>query len=82
VQSEVSQEDFHDFISALAAKSIKINDTNLSELSQLSEELGFQVLLMKISNRQRLPGLSEGERVKYLSHVSSLANQVREHEIS
>jgi hypothetical protein len=80
VQSEVSLADFQDFISALEAKSIRINDTNLPGLRQLSEEFGFQVFLMKISNRQRFPGLSEGQRMKYQSQISSLEKQVGQHE--
>jgi hypothetical protein len=80
VQSEVSLEDFQDFLSALEAKSFRMNDTNLPGLLQLSEEFGFQMLLMKISNRQPLPGLSEGQRVKYVSQISYLTKQVGQHE--
>jgi hypothetical protein len=80
VQSEVSLEDFQDFISAFEAKSIKINDTNLPRLLQLSEEFCFQMLLLEISNRQRLPGLSEVQRMKYPSQIASLEGQVGQHE--
>jgi hypothetical protein len=80
VQSEVSQEDFQEFLSALEGKSIHINDKNFSGLSQLSEEFGFQVFLMKISNRQRLSTLPDAHRVKYLSHILSLEEQVGQHE--
>jgi hypothetical protein len=57
-----------------------VNDKNFSRLSQLSEEFGFQVLLMKISNRRRLPTLPDAQRVKYLSHISSVEKQVGKHE--
>jgi hypothetical protein len=80
VQSEVSLDDFQDFFSALEAKLFTMNDTNLPGLLQLSEEFGFQILLMKISNRQRVPGLSEGQRIKYMSQISYLTKQVGQHE--
>jgi hypothetical protein len=55
VQSEVSLEDFRDFVSALEDKPININDRNFPGLSQLSEEFGFQSLLMKLSSHRRSP---------------------------
>jgi hypothetical protein len=80
VQSEVSREDFQDFLSALEGKSININDQNFPGLLQLSEEFGCQVFLTNISNRRRLPGLPDAQRVKYLSRISSLEQQVGQHE--
>jgi hypothetical protein len=49
VQSEVSLEDFQDFVSALEDKPININNRNFPGLSQLSEEFGFQSLSKKLS---------------------------------
>jgi hypothetical protein len=80
VQSEVSRDDFQDFLSALEGKAVDINDKNYRGLLQLSEEFGFQEFLMKISNRRRLPTLPDAQRVKYLSHMLSLEEQVGQHE--
>jgi hypothetical protein len=80
VQSEASLDDFQAFLSPFEAKSFKMNDTNLPGLLQLSEQSDFQMLVMKLSDRQRVPGLSEGQRVKYVSQISSLTKQVGQHE--
>jgi hypothetical protein len=80
IQSEASLEDFQDFISALEGKSININDKNFPGLSQLSEEFGFQVFLMRISNRRRLPTLPDAQRIDDLSHILCLEKRVGQHE--
>jgi hypothetical protein len=67
-------------MSALEGESIDINDKNFRRLSQLSEEFGFHVLVMMISNCRRLPSLPDAQRVKYQSNVSSLKEQVGQHE--
>jgi hypothetical protein len=59
VQSDVSLEDFQTFTSALEDKAVNITDRNFSGLLRLSEEFGFSVFLMKLSNRKLSPGLTE-----------------------
>jgi hypothetical protein len=55
VQSEVSLKDFQEVISAVENKSININDTNCPGLSQLLNKVGFQLFVISISSRGRLP---------------------------
>jgi hypothetical protein len=76
----VSLEDFQDFLSALKGKSMNINDKNFLGLLQLSEEFGFQVFFVKISNRRRLLTVPDAQRVKYLPQIVSLEEQVGQHE--
>jgi hypothetical protein len=52
-------EEFQAFTSALEDKAVNITDRNFSGLLQLSKEFGFQILLMKLSNRGLSPGLTE-----------------------
>jgi hypothetical protein len=80
VQSEVSLEDFQDFVSALEGKAININDRNFSGLSQLSDEFGFQALSMKLSAHRRLSGLGDLQTAECRSRISTLEELVGQHE--
>jgi hypothetical protein len=80
LQSEVSLEDFRDFVSALEDKLININDRNFPGLSQLSEEFGFQSLLKKLSTHRRSPGLSFAQTAECLSRISVLEERTGQHE--
>jgi hypothetical protein len=53
----VSLEDFQNFVFVLEDKMININDKNFPGLSQLLEEFDFQMFLVNLSSRRRLPGL-------------------------
>jgi hypothetical protein len=55
IPSEVSLGDFPDVISAVQDKSIRIDDKNVVQLSQLSDNFGFHVFLKEISSRERSP---------------------------
>jgi uncharacterized coiled-coil protein SlyX len=61
VQSPVSLSIFRDFISALEGNSIKITDTNFTELHQLCKEFGFTELAAKISEFRPSMDFKEGE---------------------
>jgi hypothetical protein len=80
VQSEVSLEDFQDFVSALEDKPINIKDRKFPGLSQLSEEFGFQTLLKKRSAHRRSPGLSAAQTAECLSRISALEERTGQHE--
>jgi hypothetical protein len=76
----VSLEDVQDFASALEDRPINIKDRNLSGLSQLSEEFGFQVLSKKLSAHRRLPGLSSTQTAECQSRISALEEPIGQHE--
>jgi hypothetical protein len=80
VDSRVSLEDFRDFVSALEDKPINIKDRNFPGLSQLSEEFGFQALLMKLSTHRRSPGLSDAQTAEIQSRLSAVEERAGQHE--
>jgi hypothetical protein len=80
VKSQVSLEDFRDFVSALEDKVIKIKDRNFPGLSQLSEEFGFQALSMKLSAHRRSPGLSDAQTAEVQLWLSGLEQPAGQHE--
>jgi hypothetical protein len=80
VQSRVSFDDFRDFVTALEDKPIDINDSNFSGLSQLSHELGFQDLLIKLSTYRRSPRLVDWQTAECRSRISSLEERAGQHE--
>jgi hypothetical protein len=80
VQSEVSLDDFRDFVAVLEDKPINIDDSNFPGLSQLFEEFDFQALSKKLSTPRRSPGLSAAQTAECLSHISALEERSVEHE--
>jgi hypothetical protein len=61
VQSEVSLDDFQDFISILEDKPINVNDKNCIARSQFVQEFCFQARLGKVSGHQPSPGLIDSQ---------------------
>jgi hypothetical protein len=72
VESWVSLEDFRNFISVLEDKSITINDMNFLGLLQLSEEFGFQVLLIKFSAYRMSLEFYDAQTIEIWLHISIL----------
>jgi hypothetical protein len=80
VQTEVSVEDFEDFVSALEDKAIKINDNNFLGLSELSAEFGFHALSGKMSVRRRSPALIDSQAAGCRSRIAALEERSGQHE--
>jgi hypothetical protein len=80
VEFRVFLEDFRDFVSAIKDKPISNTDSKHPELSQLSEEFGFQALSMKLSMHRKSPGLTDVQTAEVVSRISSLKERARQHE--
>jgi hypothetical protein len=80
VQSEVSLDDFQDFISILKDKPININDKNSTGLLQLFQEFGFHARSGKGSDRQQSPGLVGSQATECRLRISALEERSGRHE--
>jgi uncharacterized coiled-coil protein SlyX len=80
VQSEVSVEDFEDFVSVLEDKAVKINDKNLPGLSELAVEFGFHALSGKLSDRRWSPALIDSQAAECRARISALEERSGQHE--
>jgi archaellum component FlaC len=80
VQSPVSLSIFREFISALEGNTIKITDTNFTELTQLSEEFGFSELATKLSEFRPSMDFKEAEDSDSRGRIAALEEKANEHD--